>query len=248
MAKLLRLILFSLLILTSVSAHQMEKEKPQTKVEIIFFQHNFDTDYNDIDQYSRYDNTYTSNDIKDKLYSHYNIENIFLANKALLSIERAENTLTPLKEEVDSDILHPYIGIMAGYNNWNNFSKRELLPNSEKDLLKVEKKLVNNFKNKVIFHIVLEIDTNTSEKQNKFILDSNTLSKDDYFDNIQSKSKGNLSINISKNIDFETKINICDKNISEYFTAKRRMKKEQLNYIDGNKYGMFVFASSINKN
>jgi hypothetical protein len=244
MRKIAKFSVLTLLTLTASYALQNINKKQQENMEIIFFQHNQANELNATDTHNMYDDKYINDEAQNKLYSFYSIENIYLASNALRGMGELKNSLSPLKEQVDNIVLSPYIGMITEYNNWSKFSKKELLPDSQKKLLKIEKKIINNYKNKIIFHLALALSPDQTNQQEKFRIENGTLNNSDYFDGVESKLKGLLTITANKNIDFKAEINILNKGKIDYFSAKRRMKKNQLNYIDDERYGMLVLVSS----
>ena len=55
--------------------------------------------------------------------------------------------------------------------------------------------------------------------------------------------KGIIKLKVNKNIDINTELEIKENNINKIITASRRMKANQLNYIDKGNYGILFLVN-----
>ena len=76
--------------------------------------------------------------------------------------------------------------------------------------------------------------------------DSNTLGFNDFFGNGKETVKGYISLKINKNIDIKSQLFVADDEHINTFDAIRRMKKNQLNYIDDNEFGLLLAVNNSN--
>lgn len=232
--------LLATLILTCATslANESTEEKPTT-IELIFFQHDVNDQVNSAPQPLSLMHKNPST-----VYSYHSIEGIYLANTVTDIMEKTQVSGPILAARMYHDLLKNYEGLLAPYNNWQHINQYPLQAKNQKNLVAIKDKLSASYNNQVLFHIAWILPNNSAPSSVPFIFNSNTLSNDDIEIRLQHAIQGKITVTGNKNFDINAAISVVEHSKPYQFNFSRRMKKNQLNYIDNEKYGLFAYISS----
>ena len=219
-------------------AQEIGAVKPTT-IELIFFQHDTGAQPSTTAAKSPLTNATPST-----VYSYHSPEGIYLANKLTHLIEHTTVSDSNLGSRADQCLLTNYEGLLAPYNYWQHSNQYRLEEEGAKHLRSIKAKLQRKHLNQVLLHIAWTLPSNASASHVPFVFNSNTLSNDDINERLQHDIQGQVHITSGKNFDVKTHINLVENGQQHTFSASRRMKKNQLNYIDNERYGLLALISN----
>jgi len=232
-------LLATLLLASAVSFATGSLQSKPTRVELIFFQHDMTNQPSTSAQplSLAYANPST-------VYSYHSIEGIYLANTITHLMGTTLVSGPVLGEKIHHALLSNYQGLLEPYNRWQHVNSYQLQAENEKQLEAIKDKLRSSHLNQVLFHIAWTLPSDLNISPSPFIFNSNTLSNDDIVQRLEHAIQGKITITGNKNFDINAEISLMDDATPSVLNFSRRMKKNQLNYIDSDKYGLLAFISN----
>lgn len=220
-------------LLLSLLASIVNANTKNDSVEIIIFEQpassNMDGDVEFFDK-DKFKNTL-------KILSFSNRGKVYLADK-LIKLSKNTSTNFGTSEYLVKKTLTSSLPILHDkFNNWDGIETLETKPN--KNLRDVLNKIVASNDNKALLHIALPLLDNSQS----IYIDSDFLSNEEFFGEMSDEIKGIIKLKVNKNIDINTELEIKENNINKIITASRRMKANQLNYIDKGNYGILFLVN-----
>ncbi|MEE3003705.1 MAG: CsiV family protein [Pseudomonadota bacterium] len=197
-------------------------------------------------------NKFSTTDIPSNLphiYSYSSKDRVYLSDKVTnyLNQKTISNGCPATDETLTSIITKRYPKLIEEYNNWQGSEVIEALQNNQKGLTDIKNKLEINPDTKVLIHLAIPLNTISDNPTQQVYIDSSTLGFDDFFGNGRETVKGYISLKINKNIDVKSQLIVKDGASTNTFDANRRMKKNQLNYIDDNEFGLLLAVNQNNQ-
>jgi hypothetical protein len=228
------------LLLTSIAcATTGSTPPPSTTIELIFFQHDLDSQATPPERPLSLVPASPST-----VYSYHSLEGMYLAQTITHILENTRVSGPECGEQVTHALLASYHGLMDPYNTWQHTNTYQLQAENTKQLEAIKAKLRASQLNQVLFHMAWTLPHDDQTSTLPFVFDSKTLSNEDISTQLGQEIQGKIRVSGSKNWDFNAEITLVNQETPYVLTFARRMKKNQLNYIDNERYGLLVMISN----
>lgn len=176
-----------------------------------------------------------------ELQSGNSLDKTYLTGEVINTIHDLSSNFGDSTYLLNKICTNPYSDLYTKYNNTLHKPRLYSLSAKDKTLSEILKKISRN-NNRPLMHIAIPVDKKNITLQ----IQSKLLSYDDFFGNIDEKITGILKISTNRNIDINTQLEIDTNNEKKIINANRRMRTNQLNYIDKGKYGLLVIMNKVN--
>jgi len=175
------------------------------------------------------------------LQSGNTLDKAYLSEEIINTIQDLSSNFGNSSYLLNKVCTNPYSKLYNKYSNPLHKPRLYTLGLKEKTLTEILKKISRN-NNRPIMHVAIPLD----KRNISLNIQSKLLSYDDFFGNMDENINGILKISANRNIDIKTQLEIDKNNEKKIIIAERRMRPNQLNYIDKGKYGLLVIMNKVN--
>jgi hypothetical protein len=224
---------FVILILFTYTALAGE-ENAQQQIEIILFKNNaIDIESDNV---LRPINT----EAKYKMHSYYEYKYNNLITSALSKLTFVNFELKAYSSAINQTASEDTDIITAA----DQYISHPLLSNNDKKLNNIKSKILQQKNNEIILHLAWKQPKDHSIEK-RYLIDSNILDKTDDINIEYNLVYGTIITKDNNSLDMKFDFILDKDNDKHNFSAAKRIKAGQLNYIDNDNYGMLILLLNI---